>query len=132
MEWVAMNRIALLPAAIVLGMLAGCVAPQPVAYAPRPVYAPVPPPPPAGPPDIVASYPPIPAPRFERVPPPPPPPPGRRAVVAWQPGHWHWSGYRYDWVPGRYVERVVGVTRWDPGHWQPGPGGYRWVPGHWV
>ena len=49
-----------------------------------------PPPPP--------TYAPIPPPRAEVVPPPPGGP------MVWEPGHWHWDGYRYVWRPGHYVQ----------------------------
>ncbi|MGI4793446.1 MAG: hypothetical protein ACRYG8_05040 [Janthinobacterium lividum] len=50
----------------------------------------------------------------------------------WQPGHWHWDGYGYRWLPGRYVVRVVGATCWVEGHWAARPQGYVWVAGHWT
>lgn len=116
-----MPRSPVLPLVAILGCLAGCVA------APERVYVQAPRPP-GPPPQVVVSYPPIPAPRAEVIPPPPP----RREYVAWQPGHWHWNGYAYDWLGGRYVEKVVGATRWEPGHWATRPGGYGWVPGRWA
>ncbi|MGI4796894.1 MAG: YXWGXW repeat-containing protein [Janthinobacterium lividum] len=77
---------------------------------------------------VVASYPPVPAARVEVIPPPPP----EREQVHWQPGHWHWDGYGYRWLPGRYVVRVVGAMRWVEGHWATRPQGYVWVAGHWA
>jgi hypothetical protein len=73
------------------------------------------------------NYAPIPPPRAEVV----PPPPGRRAV--WQPGHWHWDGYRYIWVSGRYVDRRPRFGRYVEGRWNwaPRQGRYVWVPAHW-
>jgi hypothetical protein len=78
-----------------------------------------PPPPP--------NYAPIPPPRREVV----PPLPGR--TVIWQPGHWHWDGYRYIWINGRYVERRPQYGRYVEGHWvwAPKAGGWVWRPAHW-
>jgi hypothetical protein len=68
---------------------------------------------------------PIPPPRIETVPPPP------SAAYVWQPGHWHWNGFRYVWVPGRYVLRQAGWRHWVDGHWVLRGGAWVWVPGHW-
>jgi hypothetical protein len=70
-------------------------------------------------------YPPVPPPRVEPV--PRRPPPGR---VRWQPGHWHWSGRGYVWVPGRWVP--VGRGRWAAGRWAWRRGAWVWVPGGWY
>ena len=42
-------------------------------------------------------YAPIPPLQIEPGPPPPPPGPAARYVL--EPGHWHWNGGRYVWVP---------------------------------
>ncbi|KAA5610375.1 YXWGXW repeat-containing protein [Rhodovastum atsumiense] len=72
-------------------------------------------------------YPAPPPPRVEVVPSPPP----VREQAVWQPGHWHWNGAAYEWIPGRYVARVVG-SRWEPAHWAWRGGAWVWVPGHWI
>ncbi len=73
------------------------------------------------------NYAPIPSPRYEVV----PPPRGERFV--WQPGHWHWNGYRYVWYPGIYVERRPHYRHWAEGRWiwSPRYGRYLWSRGHW-
>ena len=73
------------------------------------------------------NYAPIPPPRAETV----PPRPGERVV--WQPGHWHWDGYRYIWIRGRYIDRRPRYRQYVDGRWDPGPRGgrYVWVPAHW-
>ncbi len=73
------------------------------------------------------NYAPIPAPRYEQV----PPPPGRHVI--WEPGHWHWDGYRYGWIPGHYIERHEWHGRYVEGHWRwsPREGRYVWEPSHW-
>lgn len=40
---------------------------------------------------------------FEYVPPAPP-------GAAWSPGYWGWTGYRYVWVPGRWVAAAPPVV----------------------
>src|SRR3954469_5818613 len=77
--------------------------PPPPGYAqpPPPGYAPIPPP----------GYAPIPPPRAEVV---PRPPHGR---VVWEPGHWHWDGFRYVWIGGRYVERGPRHGHYAEGRW---------------
>ena len=73
------------------------------------------------------SYAPVPPPRHESMPPPPHP----RAI--WQPGHWHWTGMRYDWMPGHYVERHPHYGRWVEGNWiwAPREGRWVWRGAHW-
>jgi hypothetical protein len=67
--------------------------------------------------------------------PPPPrvetPPPAPSAQMVWQPGHWFWSGTRYDWLPGHYVESPSANAYWMPGYWQQGPNGWVWIEGRW-
>jgi hypothetical protein len=76
-----------------------------------------------------------PPPGYARIPPPRvevvPPPPGRHVV--WEPGHWQWNGYRYGWVPGRYVSRQPHYRHYAQGHWvwSPRQGRYIWVAPHW-
>jgi hypothetical protein len=78
-----------------------------------------PPPPP--------NYAPIPPPRVEVV----PPPPGGRMV--WEPGHWHWNGYRYIWFGGRYVQTRPAYHHYVEGRWvwAPYQRRYVWTPAHW-
>ena len=71
------------------------------------------------------GYAPIPPPRQEFVPPPP------RDRVVWQPGHWHWDGYRYVWVGGRYIESRPHYGHYAEGRWVWHGGRYVWVPAHW-
>jgi WXXGXW repeat (2 copies) len=68
-----------------------------------------------------------PPPRFEEIPPPPRP----REVVEWRPGHWHWDGREYVWIPGEYIERPRREAVWEPGHWAERHEGWVWVEGHW-
>ena len=96
-------------AVIVATALTGCVVerPRPVAE----IVAPMPPPPP----------------RYEVV-----PPPARPAeIVQWRPGHWHWDGRAYVWVPGEYIERPRPAAIWVPGHWDERGGRWVWVEGRW-
>jgi hypothetical protein len=67
----------------------------------------------------------VPEPRPETPPPPP------RPDLMWEPGHWHWDGVRYVWVPGHYIGHRQG--RWVPGRWvwAPGQGRWIWRPAHW-
>ncbi len=60
-----------------------------------------------------------------------PPPPGGRMI--WQPGHWHWDGYRYIWVGGHYVERRPHYGHYVEGRWVWAPRAGRWIwrPAHW-
>ena len=71
------------------------------------------------------GYAPIPPPRAEVVPPPP------RPTVIWEPGHWHWNGYRYIWISGRYIERRPQYGHYVPGAWVFRHGTWMWVPAHW-
>jgi hypothetical protein len=73
------------------------------------------------------NYAPVPPPQAEMVPPPP-----NRHVI-WEPGHQHWDGYRYVWIPGHYVERRREYGHYVPGHWVWGPreGRYIWIGAHW-
>jgi hypothetical protein len=73
------------------------------------------------------NYVPVPPPRQEFV----PPPPGERMV--WEPGHWRWDGFRYEWERGHYIERHEHHHRYVEGRWDwaPREGRYVWVPPHW-
>jgi hypothetical protein len=84
---------------------------------PPPGYAPIPPP----------GYAPIPPPRYEPIPPPPGGP------MVWQPGHWHWDGYRYVWIGGHYVPTRPHWRRWEEGRWfwSPRQGRWIWRPAQW-
>jgi hypothetical protein len=69
-------------------------------------------------------YGPVPEPRYEPV---PPPRPGRY----WEPGHWHWNGYPYVWVDGRYIGGPPRYGAYIPGHWRWNGYRYVWAPAHW-
>jgi WXXGXW repeat (2 copies) len=79
------------------------------------------------------TYPPAPPPtRAEALPPPPPVAPGATAHV-WDPGRWSWTGARYVWVEGRYVESPQVTAHWAPGHWQRrDDGSWAWLDGRWI
>ena len=68
------------------------------------------------------------------------PPPAKRAEIPpaapspqalWDCGHWSWSGARYVWTPGHYIERPQADANWIPGYWQQETGGWAWVEGRW-
>jgi hypothetical protein len=88
-------------AAVLLGLAAGPAAAQP----------PVP-------------YGPVPPPRYEPMPPP-------RHGYYWEPGHWHWNGYRYVWIGGRWIGGPPRTGQYIPGHWRWNGYRYIWVPSHW-
>jgi len=59
-------------------------------------------------------------------------PPAPSTVVAWQAGHWRYTGAGWTWISGQYVEHPQQLAVWEPGRWQPQPNGtYGWVDGHW-
>ena len=65
-----------------------------------------------------------------------PPPPQGSGSVAWQPGHWRFTGEianQWAWVPGHYVPVPPGQSVWVPGRWIQQPsGGWVWSEGHWA
>jgi len=69
-------------------------------------------------------YAPVPEPRYEAAPPP-------RAGYYWEPGRWHWNGYRYVWIGGRWVPGGPHHGQWVPGHWQWNGVRYVWIAAHW-
>jgi hypothetical protein len=69
-------------------------------------------------------YGPVPPPRYEPVPAP-------RRGYYWEPGHWHWNGYRYVWFGGHYVGGPPRPGPYVAGHWQWNGVRYIWVPAHW-
>jgi hypothetical protein len=69
-------------------------------------------------------YGPVPPPRYEPVPAP-------RRGYYWEPGHWHWNGYRYIWFNGHYVGGPPRPGAYIPGHWQWNGVRYIWIPAHW-
>lgn len=108
--------LGLVTAAAALTALGGCVQPVPVAgrvsvVEEVEVRAPRPPPP-------------I---RVEAIPAP------NRPVeqVVWRPGHWHWNGREYVWIPGVYIERPRHEAVWVEGHWDAFGAEWVWRPGHW-
>lgn len=73
-------------------------------------------------------YPPVPAPLAETM----PKPPVTGEPLAWQPGHWNWSGSGYVWQPGQYVPAAGHGQLWQPGWWAQTPSGWVWQPAHWT
>ncbi|HVZ06952.1 hypothetical protein [Rhodopila sp.] len=65
----------------------------------------------------------------------PPPPPSGPVGMAWQPGHWRYTGdaaAAWAWQPGQYVPIPQGYRSWVPGQWvRSETGGYVWQDGHW-
>lgn len=68
------------------------------------------------------------------------PPPAKRAEILppapspqslWDCGHWSWSGARYVWMPGHYIERPRPDANWLPGYWLQEADGWAWVEGRW-
>ena len=69
--------------------------------------------------------------------PPPPqlaeiPPPAPAADALWHFGHWSWTGAKYSWSRGHYIERPTPTANWLQGYWQQGPDGWVWVEGRWT
>lgn len=73
---------------------------------------------------VVAPYPP--PPRRAEIPPRPP-----SADSLWLVGHWNWSGTKYAWTPGSYIERPTPTANWVPGYWEQESRGWVWTGGHW-
>ena len=65
-----------------------------------------------------------------------PPPPLGAGTVAWQPGHWSYSGATdnpWIWEQGHYVPVPPGRAVWVLGYWaQQANGGWVWMQGHWA
>jgi hypothetical protein len=59
------------------------------------------------------------------------PPPAPSPQSLWDCGHWSWSGARYVWMPGHYIERPKPDANWLPGYWQQEADGWAWVEGRW-
>jgi hypothetical protein len=57
--------------------------------------------------------------------------PGPRALYAWDPGHWRWSGSDYDWSPGRWIKRPYVNAEWVPARWMKRGDHWELVEGHW-
>ena len=49
----------------------------------------------------------------------------------WEPGHWHWTGQEYLWIPGSYIERPYQSAVWVHGGWTENGLTWTWMPGHW-
>jgi hypothetical protein len=49
----------------------------------------------------------------------------------WEPGHWHWTGQGYVWIPGSYIERPYPSAVWVHGGWTENGLTWTWTPGHW-
>src|SRR5579885_2863897 len=104
---------------LVLLLLAGCASPGGMPGGTLP------------PPDMTIVSPKEPPPaKAEAVPPPPAPAPANYFV--WDPGHRHWTGQEYVWIPGRYVETPYKHALWVHGGWTyNGDLTWTWTPGHW-
>jgi len=69
---------------------------------------------------------------------PPAIPPPRVAAVApaprpgwiWVPAYWRWTGARYVWVEGGWLEARPGFRFIAP-HWEPTAGGWVFIAGAW-
>ena len=53
------------------------------------------------------------------------------ANYIWIKGYYNWTGNRYVWVPGTWMQVPRASAVWVPGQWQATSGGYVWVAGHW-
>lgn len=73
---------------------------------------------------LAAPYPP--PPQLAEIPPPAPAP-----DALWHFGHWSWTGTKYSWSRGHYIERPTPTANWLQGYWQQGPEGWVWVEGRW-
>jgi WXXGXW repeat (2 copies) len=74
---------------------------------------------------IAAPYPP--PPQLAEIPPPAPAP-----DALWHFGHWSWTGAKYLWSRGHYIERPTPTANWSQGYWQQGADGWVWVEGRWT
>jgi hypothetical protein len=61
------------------------------------------------------------------------PPPAAQAPEYFvrEPGHWHWTGQSYVWIPGSYIERPYQSSVWVHGGWTYSNFTWTWTPGHW-
>jgi hypothetical protein len=59
-------------------------------------------------------------------------PPVSAEPLRWRPGHWHWTGAGYAWVPGQYVPHAGTSSQWMHGYWTQSGGGMTWHPGRWA
>ena len=57
-----------------------------------------------------------------------PPSPGRS--YEWAPGRWKWTGQRFTWARGRYIQRRPWTYRWVKGHFVGTGDSQKFVPGH--
>jgi hypothetical protein len=67
---------------------------------------------------------------------PPPAPlvevaPAPRVGYVWTAGYWGWNGYRWAWVPGRWIVARPGY-HWQHEHWAHVGDHWRFVQGDWV
>jgi hypothetical protein len=46
-------------------------------------------------------------------------------------GYWQWTGNRYVWVSGRWINRPRPAAVGVEGHWMRRPHGWVWIGGHW-
>lgn len=78
--------------------------------------------------EMAMTHPPVPPVPVEAV----PIPPRSQTVMIYQPGHWSWTGSRYAWIAGTWVERAGHGTLWQDGYWRGVGRNAEWVPGHWL
>ena len=72
-------------------------------------------------------FPPVPQLKYEPV----PPAPGPEQDYLWQPGHWDWTGAKYAWVQGTWIERHLGYHEYRQGVWVRHSGDWEWSSAHW-
>ncbi len=60
------------------------------------------------------------------------PPPAPAPNSLWLVGHWNWSGAKYVWTPGQYIQRPAPTANWMPGYWEQESQGWVWTDGHWT
>jgi hypothetical protein len=123
-DWV----IGIAASALVAATAAGCSAPSQTVAQAQTVQAQTPamagdPLQPAA--TVAAPYPP--PPQLAEIPPPAP-----AADALWHFGHWSWTGAKYLWSRGHYIERPTPTANWSQGYWQQGPDGWVWVEGRWT
>ncbi|MBZ0233533.1 MAG: hypothetical protein K8M05_14505, partial [Deltaproteobacteria bacterium] len=50
----------------------------------------------------------------------------------WIDGYWHWSGYEWEWMPGRWVQQQSGYYYVQPYYDYGYDGRYVYTPGYWT
>lgn len=59
-------------------------------------------------------------------------PPVSEQLLAWQPGHWDWTGDGFVFREGRWVPREGHGPLWMDGYWANSNGSWTWLPAHWL